>query len=190
MNRPRRLWAFIGAGALQLAVPLAHIALHEQVLRDGRAYRFVCAPVDPADVFRGRYVAIELAAASVTQQLDHALAERRWVVAPIEVGADGYAWFGRLSERPPHTGDWIRARCRWAGKDVTVLQLPCDRFYLSESAAPDVEREYRRSIMRGATGAPPVAVVRVSGGRAVVEDLELGGVPLREWLRRRRTDPP
>lgn len=185
MNAQWRLWAFLAVGALQIAVPFTQIARHERVLRHGRPYRFVGEPVDPADAFRGRYVAIRLAAATVTQNLDRALQSRPWLAAPIQVGADGFAWFGPLAAEPPRTGDWVRVRHRWSAKDLMEVEPPCDRFYLPEPVAPEVEREYLQGAARRGTGSPPVVVVRVLDGLGVVEDLELGGVPVREWLRRR-----
>ena len=45
--------------AVQLAVPVAMIARREIALRQGESFRFRCAPVDPVDPFRGRYVDLQ-----------------------------------------------------------------------------------------------------------------------------------
>src|SRR5690606_28051754 len=51
--------AILAVGVLaQLAVPVMMIQGKEAVLREGRPFKFRTAPVDPADVFRGRYVAL------------------------------------------------------------------------------------------------------------------------------------
>ena len=42
----------------QLAIPAWMLVSRERVLAEGEPHRFECAPVDPVDVFRGRYVAL------------------------------------------------------------------------------------------------------------------------------------
>ncbi|MCX7818082.1 MAG: GDYXXLXY domain-containing protein [Kiritimatiellae bacterium] len=184
MSARWRRGVFLAASALQIAVPLVQIVRYEQVLRHGHVYRFRCEPVDPADVFRGRYVRIQIPAATVTQSWDRAPTPRGWVAASLEIGPDGLAHFGRLGRWPPATGDWLKVR--WSpGPDHTGRVIPpFDRLYLPERVAPEVEAEYARTAL-SATNRPPVVVVRVRGGRGVIEDLELGGVPVRAWLRSR-----
>jgi len=61
MNRKTTLLSLMAILAIvQLAVPLSMINQREMTLRDGILYKFRAAPVDPADAFRGRYVALRI----------------------------------------------------------------------------------------------------------------------------------
>src|ERR1700748_513580 len=53
-----RLIVFGGVAFAQLAVPGSLIWKREHTLRRGSVWEFLTAPVDPADVFLGRYVSL------------------------------------------------------------------------------------------------------------------------------------
>jgi len=53
-----RLIVFVLVAFAQLAVPGSLIWKREHTLRQGNVWKFRTAPVDPVDVFRGRYVAL------------------------------------------------------------------------------------------------------------------------------------
>lgn len=181
---------FVAWSVVQIGVTMAQIARHEYVLREGRVYRFACAPVDPADAFRGRYVEIRLVAAMATQSVDHTWVPDQWLCAPLVTDADGLTWFGPLARRPPTTGDWLRVRYQWGRPEEAQVRVapPFDRLYLPERVAPEVEKEFVRQTAASEGNRPPVVVVRVAGGRGVIEDLELEGVSVRQWRRPRASD--
>ena len=60
MTRRWILGAFLVVCAVQLAVPALMIRTYEATLERGRPYKVRCAPMDPADAFRGRYVWLSL----------------------------------------------------------------------------------------------------------------------------------
>ena len=62
-------------------------------------------------------------------------------------------------------------------------KLPLDRYYMEEKLAPEAERAYQNASRRDSQ--PGVLVVRVWRGMAVIEDLELGGRPIRDVARER-----
>jgi hypothetical protein len=59
------------------------------------------------------------------------------------------------------------------------FSLPFERFYMDEKLAPEAEMAYARGRQEG------VLVVRVWHGLGVIEDLELGGRPIRDVARER-----
>ena len=60
------------------------------------------------------------------------------------------------------------------------LELPFERFYMEEELAPEAERVVRERSRGGQRDA--YIAVRVRSGSAVIEDLFVGGKPIREFL--------
>ena len=60
------LAGFAALALAQLAAPLLQIAKYEAVIAYGAEYKFKTAPVDPPDVLRGRYVALDFVAADLS----------------------------------------------------------------------------------------------------------------------------
>lgn len=54
----------------QIASPLSMIVKRELVLKNGIPFRFKTIPQDPADPFRGRYVALRIEASNVPKPLN------------------------------------------------------------------------------------------------------------------------
>ncbi len=171
------------AVAAQFGVVAAMIGGREATLRDGVLYRFRTAPVDPYDAFRGRYVALSVAP-SEAPWAGVGERPRRNRAAYVALGTDeqGVATLLYASDQPPATGDYVRARVTWHREAQMVgVQLPFDRYYLSEDEAPRAETLYREHSGRGGARDAEV-LVRVRGGDAVIEDLLIAGRPVRDWL--------
>jgi hypothetical protein len=188
----RRLrWIALGAvAAVHLAVPLVMVAGHERILREGTTWRFRTAPVDPADAFRGRYVALTYPENETPLAPGFEPDRGDWVFVPLSRDGEGFARLGVAQRAAPGAGDYLRVRARYVvtGEPRRAgLDLPFDRLYLEESLAPRAERVYRelQPPRPGAAPAPPAwAVVRVRRGRAALEDVSVAGTSLRELGRR------
>lgn len=188
MKAGRWCWALLAlAIVLQWALPASLAWRSEQILRSGTRYYLRTAPVDPLDAFRGRYVALRFTDATVRLPAgaDWPAGSRLYV--PLLVGADRYAHFGTPLRAAPAHGDYLEARLRRREADGTVqLALPFDRYYVEERLAPAAEQAYRAA----AASAPAAAYVsiRVRGGEAVLEELFIDNVPLRQRLREAQRD--
>lgn len=186
MNARRFLLAgFVAMALAQLAVPASMIARREWILRTGRQFRFRTAPVDPYDAFRGRYVAVRVMDDWVPLAPGTEVERGRGVFATISEGPDGLARLeGAALDRPAGEA-YLEAEVRRVENGRVRLAFPFDRFYLTEKAAPAAEAAYRRASAREARAAAAL-VVRVRSGHAVLEDLEIEGTPIGEYLRRAR----
>ncbi|MDD5706620.1 MAG: hypothetical protein PHR35_11915, partial [Kiritimatiellae bacterium] len=69
------------------------------------------------------------------------------------------------------------------GRYRVHCRLPFDRYYRDEKLAPEAEWAYRDANTRGRQDG--VVVVRVWRGQAAIENLEVGGRPIRELARER-----
>lgn len=161
----------------QLAVPASMIWKRQQILREGRVWKFRTAPVDPVDALLGRYLSLRFAA------------ERSATSAPLLSGeglpyvslkndADGFAVVDEVSYEPKPGDNVIRAEYYGFYEGKVNLRFPFDRFWVNEGDATAAEGAYQ------AHGRDDGYVtVRVGRGDAAIEELYLAGKPLREFLR-------
>jgi uncharacterized membrane-anchored protein len=179
---------FVATAIAQWAVPGSLIWKSERILAEGKQFRFRTRPVDPADLFRGRYVAIGIERDTV--DLDRVPAEgefRRGSVmyASLAVDAAGFAYPAALTPVPPPGADAVRVRVGWANRQPGIgaknisVEYPFARYYAGEKSAPRIE---------GAVANPEIlrqgetwVTVRVLGGDALIEDLFIAGKPAREY---------
>jgi uncharacterized membrane-anchored protein len=174
---------FVALATAQLAVPVSQIWKHEDILRTGRAYKFRTAPVDPYDAFRGRYVALGYADTTTTMRKGETLHYREPAYVVLRESVDGFAQFGELAGAPPATGDYVRVEYQWGTDTNAQFRLPFDKFFMEEGAAPKAEEAYRRlGNRRGQTNETTYALVRVKGGRGVIENLYVAGRPMAEVI--------
>ncbi len=175
--------------AAQLATLAVMIRGQERVLRHGEAFRFKTRPIDPADPFQGRYVALGFEADHIPAATGtyNGLHPRETIYALIDHDADGYARFSGWSRERPATGAYLKTRYtgiqhRWdpvATNHVHLglrIHLPFDRFYMDEAKAPRAE-----AAAREATASTNCwADVRILNGRAAIADVYARGQSLRD----------
>jgi uncharacterized membrane-anchored protein len=186
---------FLAVAAAQLAVPVAQIRKYEDILLTGIAYKFRTAPVDPYDAFRGRYVALNYADTVATPRQGEKFNYRSAAYTALRQDAAGFAQFGELSGEPPAQGDYLRVEYLYTESekgDKAHFRLPFDRFFMEESKAPQAEAAYRKlGNRRSQTGTeePTYVIVRVKGGRGVIEDLYIRNKPIRDFLAEEAAEP-
>ncbi|MCL1920463.1 MAG: GDYXXLXY domain-containing protein [Kiritimatiellaeota bacterium] len=199
--KKRLFYTFIFLGiAAQFYVLVHSIVLRELTLRRGTVHRFQTAPVDPFDAFRGQYVALDFNALSSGHLFDTSIPHGKWCYLHIGTDTNGFAVVERVSLKPdvslPHLKVRVdsssaerrmeedaEGKTKWidTGKYRVHCQLPFDRYYMPEHLAPQAEEAYRQANRSRARDA--AAVVRIWKGKAVIEDLEIDGIPIREVLK-------
>lgn len=182
MNKLIKLLFWGGAVLAQLGVVAGMVNRQETILREGVAYRFRTAPVDPYDAFRGRFVAVSLQPRTVVwPEGRYQLHRRDNFYVTLATGEDGFARLTGASLTRPTTGDYLRVRRGWqTGTNEVGLAYLTDRYYLPEDEAPQAEALYRAHSGRGQQDA--YVVLRVRHGESVAEDLIIGDRPIRAWL--------
>ncbi len=175
---------------LQLAIPLKMILSQEIIRRDGVEIRLRCAPVDPADPFRGRYVAIAYDNKSVKgiqpkneEHLINDVYRGNLCWAQFDKGENGEYKLIRLAKEPSSVGIWIKTRNArvWRHEKETLpisIELDQDRFYMNEKAAPAAEAAYNRRKWKDV-----YATLRVHNGNVVLVDLDCDGKPIAEAVK-------
>ena len=161
-----RLVLWIVLAVAQLSVPAWMIFGEERVLREGRSLRFETRPVDPADVFRGRYVALGFAVEQVPRELVRGHFDPHDVAyLELREGANGYAEVVALHKEKPNGDMVLAANVNHITPPTVGVELPFNRYYMDEHDAPRAEAVYRDGV------AGPLeswAAVRVFRGRGVI----------------------
>lgn len=180
------LAVFAVAALAQWLLPLSGVWQHERVIARGTAVRIRCAAPDPYDPLRGRYLAVrpEETAAPKPDGMPEEGAVPVW--ATLEEGDDGVSRIKSLSLEPVSGPTVIRLVATWdrwneEGQSVSI-DWPFDRFYVNERLAPDADQLVAE---RFREGEQPVAELRLLGGRAVLTDVLVDGVSIREVVKRR-----
>lgn len=180
MSRTVKLAVFGVVALAQLAVPGWMIAQREMVLERGTPYKFRTAPVDPYDAFRGRYVWLNFEETTVPYTGGGLVPYGRPVYVAIETAEDGFARLTAASQQPPASGDYLRVEGYWYQGDNLSVQLPFDRYYMNEDAAPQAEIAVREHSLVNNRDA--YVVVRVLNGQSVLEQLYVADTPIEEFI--------
>lgn len=184
---------------VQVASVGSRIVTYEDILAHGKRYLFKTAPVDPYDLFRGRYVALsqENLEIMVTEKetKEYERGGKAWVT--LKTGEGGYTTFAGIS-KTPSGGEELKVEVAWAGpryappprdgkaavkeqKEWSVhIKPPFDRYYMNEKLAPEAEAAYRN---RGEGKINPYIAVRIKNGRGVIEELFIDGKPVGDWIK-------
>lgn len=176
---------FVAVAIVQLAVPINQIRKYENILHTGTIYKFRTAPVDPYDVFRGRYVALNYADTIASLKQGQRLEYGAPAYVSLRKDSAGFAQFEEVSSTPPSEGDYLRVEyiSKSGGTDNIHFQLPFDRFFMEETKAPQAEAAYRKyANRRGQKIDDTYVIVHVKGGRGVIEDLYIKDKPIRGFL--------
>lgn len=173
--------------AEQWFVPWNSIRGNERVLRNGTPFNFKTAPIDPHDPFRGEYVTLsyEMEAEQLYSDPAENWHEVRRAYIVLKT-IDGYAAIDHLEKEEPNA-DVPFLNCRihaWNMTDDSTainVELPFDRYYLEEGRGRHTEQLMTESMDSTSREMDAFVTVRVLEGEGVIEELVIGGKPLREW---------
>ncbi len=176
----------------QLTVVFLMINSVERTLKDGEAFNFLTRPIDPVDIFQGRYVRlaikegiIPVSGKDVNRVRGFYRSNRkrpsdiRKAYIMISKETNGFAYFSNVSFEKPATNIYFETEDWWYGGSVTSgfrkaahtirITPPFNRFYMDEEKAPETERAVR------ADSTNCWVKVRILNGKAVIENLYVHG---------------
>ena len=169
------LLIFLFICLLQLLIPLQTIFRNESVIWSGTEYKFQTAPVDPHDIFRGKYVVLRFKQTSVQVKdlLQWDVEDEAYLILSID--EQGFAiiseartsapeddrdyLFLKVTRRPVEIGEKKSGPLRFA--------FPFKRFYMEESKARPAENLVRNNRRKRNT----YALVKVKNGKSSLVDV-------------------
>lgn len=190
------LIAFILTVIAGAAYPIFKIIKFEYPAQEPAVYRFRSGAIDPYDPFRGRYVTLR----PLPDRIPDDGAEYHHntkLYALIGNDFDGLATVQKLSTVQPENGDFIIVKYRnkridWENRENAdknkkyhFFHLPFSRYYLNEKLAPEAEKAVADVTRAGASDC--ILKVKIyDDGHAIIDELEIKGIPLREYLKKHR----
>jgi len=185
MNKKIILPAFVIMSLVQLYIPARMIFDAEKVLLNGKEFMFKIAPIDPNDPFRGKYIVLTFEESSAQVNPKEEWFQGAPIFVNLNTDEKGFAKIQSVTkEEPVDTEDYIKATIRYVtGTDSFTnvsIEYPFDRFYMEESKAYDAQLMYNESALD--TNQVTYALVSVKKGQAVVKDVLINGVPVREAI--------
>lgn len=175
-----KLVLFFVMSLVMLAVPLHMIIRAENIFNKGKLFTFKVVPVDPYDPFRGRYVSIRVEPDYIqtSGQVDFKSGDE--LFAKVKTGTDGMAFLADLNRNPPDEGDFVRVKFKYNTDGKSYIQPPFDRFYMNEKLAPEAENAVRlnSNLQKQAC----TIKVRILNGKAVIENVYIDDISLREYI--------
>lgn len=192
MNRKKILVPlFILTVLAQWYVPANMILDREKVLHTGREYKFRAAPIDPSDPFRGKYIVLQFRENRFTVPNQESWRPNEDIYVGLATDAEGFARIHSVSHKAPDEGsDYVKATVSHvvSGPEKSlILAYPFDRLYMEESKAYDAERLYQQSLAD--TTKITYALVNIRNDKAVLKDVLIDGVSVRELVKAKQVFP-
>ncbi|RRN70511.1 hypothetical protein EI200_13655 [Peribacillus simplex] len=143
----------------------------------GDVIKIKTAPVDPTDLFRGSYVALQYEIESVKpSQLDSSIksdfntrntGDYKKVYVRLKQNTDGLYDVDSVSKEKPSNGIYLKGELEipYDLQNAKIIQIRygLDNYFASEEKAKEMEKD--------ALANPSVAVVKVRNGNAVLTDI-------------------
>lgn len=184
------LIAFIVVAAAQLYVPAKMILDREDIIDQGKEYKFLTAPIDPTDPFRGKYIILSFDENTVEVEDSREWMSGDDIFVHLKEDENGFAQVVSVSKvEPVDHQDYVKAKVRFVFEErVNNLEIsyPFDRYYMEESKAYDAEIAYRDSQVD--TSSVTYALVNIMNGEAVLKDVLIDGIPIKEFVERQREE--
>lgn len=182
------LSVFILVALVQLFVPAKMILDREDILDMGKEYKFKTEPIDPNDPFSGKYITLRY-----EEDVTEIQNEKDWIRGEIiyvflTTDNEGFAKIKSVSkENPTDNQDFLKTKVSHVtgnGSNKLTIDYPFDRYYMEESKAYDAELTYRKSQLD--TSQIAYALVSIKDGEAVLKDVLINGVSIREIVIKER----
>ncbi|MDX1907364.1 MAG: GDYXXLXY domain-containing protein [Bacteroidia bacterium] len=186
MKTPRYiLLLFCGVCLVQLAIPLSTLLTREQTLRAGTAFKFRTVPLDPNDMFRGKYISLSFPPYLLPAPDSVSTKGPYKIFALLTTDSLGYATISAASLTRPASGTpylHTEAQRLYYTRDSIKVLVPFNRYYMDESKAYQAEVLY--GTMAGRDSFPAYALVRVLDGNYALEDVMIRDTSIRVWAAR------
>lgn len=181
------LAAFIATVIAQSFIPLKMIYDSEMAHRYGTVYKFKTAPVDPSDPFRGKYITLNFDVGSLTSK-DSTWANDEKIYVHLKNDNEGFAHAVAVSRKEPvnSTAYFITTVQNYYQYNESLsINVPFNRFYMEEGKALEAETGYIQ-YTGSANAKPAYALVALRNGNAVITNVIIDGMPIKDYVVKNR----
>jgi len=179
MKKRKEIAIFIVIALLQLGVVSSVIFSNYLVLRSGEEVRIIVEPIDPHDVFRGKYVYINIDTV-VKKDTKATINDGDKAYLIFKENSDGFATFDRLTDHKPDSGPYLKVKVYSADWEdgKAYFENPFERFYIEETYAAEAERVAWENSQESKV----YIQVKLLNGKGVVEDLLIDGTSIKDFV--------
>ena len=174
---------------IQWLVPLNMIRVRDNVLKEGKLFRFETQPIDPSMPFTGKYVHLNFKISEYKTISKDSLKAGQEIFVLLENDAAGFAKVAGITRTQPSVNtNFVKAACGYVYKIgdtlVTSIDFPFTRFYMDEYKAPAAETEYHAANLDSTKKA--FALISLLNGEAVIKDVMIDDRSLKDWVKQRQ----
>lgn len=182
-------WICFGLLVLvQLWTPLSVVLDHESLLKNGKPFKFLSAPVDPSDPLRGKYIILTFRDNFIATDGKSKWESGQEVYVQLVNDSGGFARIHSLHKnKPSRYVDFIHASINYVLYDslnTVHIEWPFNRFYMEESKAFDAEQAYIKTAADSTN--KTYSLVRVRNGNAILEDVFINDIPIGKYVRQKQ----
>jgi uncharacterized membrane-anchored protein len=180
MKKTYLIVAFVITVILQLCIPIKMIYDSEITEKEGTEFKFKTVPVDPVDFLRGKYITLNYEIGTYpTADTTFVSGEQVYVV--LKKGKDDFAEIASVHhDKPESEKEYVLAEVNYNHAGRLSLGFAFDRFYMAENKAADAEAAYAEYSEKNLK--PAYALVAVKEGNAVVKDVIIDGLPIKDYV--------
>lgn len=162
--------ALLIACFLQIAFLIYLIFTNQAILKTGEQYKFKVRPIDPYNIFKGRYLTLAFEEEQANPIYDCPKNSNNKSFAIITKDKNGFAQLQKITNIKPKENNYFELKTNYCQhKILGNFKFPFDEFYLQETMAKKTEEDYKESLKIKNNNS--YALVRIQGGKAVLEDL-------------------
>jgi uncharacterized membrane-anchored protein len=170
LGRVPRIWLFVAAGVLQIALLAWMVAERVRILRSGTEVILQTRPVDPRDFLRGDYVSLtyDISSVPVTAFKDQRAEQRGAAVfVRLTPGADGfYRVVSVQADSAPVTSPDVLIRGRVVG--TGRIKYGIESYFVPQGEGRDIEQARNQ-------GKVAIVAAVTATGRAAIKRLLIDG---------------
>lgn len=182
-NKKLKWLLFTAMAVAQIAVPVWMILSKENVIREGKTYKFELQAIDPYDPFRGKYIILEPKENSFTIKTAEQ-PKQRHMYATFDEDSLGFALIKNLFAEEPDHNDYLKVEIRGMLQKGNTLPVdviyPFDRYYMNEYRAKAAE-DLSRSVARDSSRIS-YAEVSILKGSSTLRGVFVDGTPIEELI--------
>jgi len=182
------LTLFVLVALAQLFVPYKMIWDREVILKEGVEIKLKTAPIDPNDPFRGKYIVLDYEENTIQTDSVEKWISGEDIYVFYTADADGFVKIKSVSrDMNPEEKIYVKAKVGnriWNDTTSIRIDYDFDRFYMEESKAKGAEEAHQKAQIDSTK--TTYALVSVKDGNAVVKDVFIDDVSVRELVKKNK----
>lgn len=152
---------------------------YENILKNGKVFYFLPIPIDPRDIFQGRYQSLSFKREKIKSKISlKNLKYGDFIYVQIQKHNNETIIKDVFKSKPSNI-DFLRVKFIRFDKDgYLVFKFLFNRFYMNEYKAKKVELLYNKLAKKDKI----LAKVRVLDGEAIIEDISIDSISINDFL--------